>query len=764
LFKKLFIITMLSLYAFAIPADIQFSDLELSSADMLHFNIKVDNPGYGTYKTLMLSDIKSGNIKQLTFFPEKIMYLEDTGQFQIQNRFGIFRTDANLTNFTPIEQFSTFTRTFRLERGKIYPIYCSPDGKYLTYIKAKNNTQGNLTLLNISTQKEIMISENIELSLSKEIALWSDDSKFLIYTKEGAIYYYSIEHLNANRVFTESLRKIGQGILSNVAWGLKNDLYYVSEFLIYKIGSREFFTRALYKDILRIGLILGKIPFNFDPNFDSFWISPDGSKILLSKAGRNIFLYFLNSEDYITTGDIQSLPYLYLPRNTSIAKVIWSEDDQVTILTRSIEKGMKKSILFRMNIPKAGTIAGFTQTADVQVNDIILSPNNQNIAILKDNVVEIKAYSSWKTLYSINHPAPLAAIWKSDTLLFISGSAYTELYDTTEKKSSLITLSQGSEKGYSEDEKAIILKTNNQAYKLDLEKNSWAKTDNYAVKEPGVVSTSYRAYLTDSTISGYNNMIMIRNIKADIFGTTPLFSIALNNQFEAMPEKEEKIDFDNFTHGSRVRAREIALTFDVVDSIEGIPTILNVLSDYKIKCTFFINGEAIKRYAGAVKEITDSGQEIGSLFYAYFNMIDSKYNLDKNFIKLGLAINEDDYFNATGKELSLLWHAPYYFINSDITSASRDMGYIYIGRDMDVMDWVTRDISGYTTGIYLPAIKLVERILKEKKPGSIISMAAGIPKGEREDYLFQKLDILINALLNLGYSIVPVSTLIEHAK
>jgi hypothetical protein len=66
--------------------------------------------------------------------------------------------------------------------------------------------------------------------------------------------------------------------------------------------------------------------------------------------------------------------------------------------------------------------------------------------------------------------------------------------------------------------------------------------------------------------------------------------------------------------------------------------------------------------------------------------------------------------------------------------------------------------------IYLPAGRLIERVVAEKKPGSIVPIRVGIPRGGREDYLFQKLDLLIDALLKKGYRIVPVTTLIEHVQ
>jgi peptidoglycan/xylan/chitin deacetylase (PgdA/CDA1 family) len=198
--------------------------------------------------------------------------------------------------------------------------------------------------------------------------------------------------------------------------------------------------------------------------------------------------------------------------------------------------------------------------------------------------------------------------------------------------------------------------------------------------------------------------------------------------------------------------------------VEGLPTILSALREYNLRCTFFVNGGAIRSYPDAIQEIAESGHEVGSLFSMYFDMTDARFRLDKEFIKRGMAQNEDEYFAATGKELSLLWHAPYYFVNSDTLQATREMNYVYVGRDVDPLDWVTRQMSITTRDIYYPAGKLVERVMAEKKPGSIVPVMVGRPIGERQDYFFHKLDLLIDALIKRGYDIVPVSVLIEHAE
>ena len=69
-----------------------------------------------------------------------------------------------------------------------------------------------------------------------------------------------------------------------------------------------------------------------------------------------------------------------------------------------------------------------------------------------------------------------------------------------------------------------------------------------------------------------------------------------------------------------------------------------------------------------------------------------------------------------------------------------------------------------TRDIYFPASRLVERVVKQKKPGSIVPVLVGRPDGKRDDYFFHKLDLLIDALIKKGYDIVPVSVLIEHAE
>lgn len=759
--KKNISILILILICTYIYSEVTFSNLDVTPDDKLIFKASADLPEWENYETLFISTLQDSTIKQLTFFPEKLTLLDNQKVLQIQNRFGVFRSDSDLKNVHAIDLFPAFVNGSEIGTGKINPIQASPDGKFLIYSRPVSTAYGELCLYDLTNSVEIIISDDFELTLNNDIALWSPDSKYFVYSSKGHLYYFSIPQYEENRIIAENLREVSEGTLSAASWDSSNHLYYITGSLVYRIASTEFFTQSLYIRILRMGNIAGKIPFDFDPNFDTFWISPDGEKILLNKGGGNIILYFLNIEDYVSTGSTKSLPYLYLPRNTIVTKVLWSKSDVITLLAKSLENGKVVSSIFRLDIPLAGDISAFKQTLNEGVVDIILSPEETQIALVTDTGILIYNYNTFSKKNEIEFDTPVSALWRSETELIIAGIYSCNYYNIATNTNTLICLSQPGDFGFSDDYSLIKTSLNGDYYQRGFLDTDWKASTSFSIQENEVASTNFRVYLEVTTRGSYNNIVMVRNIKQ--YGTEPLFPPEVF-EYETFPAKDEPVSFENFTHGSRIRGREIALVFNVIDSIEGLTAILNILAQYRLRCTFFINGEAIRRYPAAIREIAESGHEIGSLFYIPFNMTDSRFSIDKEFIMNGLARTEDEYFNATGKEVSLLWHAPYYFINTDMIDASAEMNYIYIGRDIDSLDWVTEDDLLVTSGIYLSASDLVERIVEKKQPGSIVSIQVGIPEEKRDDYLFQKLDLLINGLIQRGYFIVPVSNLIENSK
>ncbi len=779
--RKTLLLACLLLAAAVSFGQVTFSGLDLSASDRLLFKASVASSSAGAFDTLFLADPRTRSLRQLTFYPEEVQLLQDRDVLQIQNRFGVFRSQPDFGSLAPIAMFPSFVGGSQVQSGTIAPMQTSPDGRYLLYLNRRSAAYGDLTLLNVSTGTQTVVSSRVELSLEALPASWSPDSAFIVYAKASNLYYYSLSQLQDNRVLAEDLRNIGPGSLANIRWAGAGSLDYISGGIVYAIDPNELFTRALYTGFLKIGTVVGKIPFQFDSNFDSFWVSPDGRNLLLNKGGRNIFLYYITLDDFHASGTPLSLPYLSLPRDTTVRKVLWSAGNVVTMLCETRNGGVRGTAIFRLTQDSTGAYGAFTRTDDQGVRDVSLSPDGTRAALMTPDGVTWKNYATWQEQGRFPHPDPLHVLWLGDDELLVAGAWYIERHTlgsstdtaagaagatagaagTAGAASTLLALSQPGEFGHAVNSDTVLMRLRGQAYSFDEQAGAWAISTDFTVRDHAAATDNYRVYLQPSARGSYANLVMVRDARG--FGTVPLFPPE-SLTFEPFPASDDPVDFTNFMHGSRIRRREVSLVFNAVDSAEGLTTILNTLSTYGVKATFFVNGEFIRRYPDAVKEIADSGHEVGSMFYAAFNMTDARFSVDRQFVKSGLARNEDDYFAVTGQELSLLWHAPYYIVNSGIIAGAAEMNYTYVGRDIDSYDWVAATESNQARGIYLRSADLVERILGLKKPGSIIPLQVGAGEGRRDDYLFQKLDLLVNELVRQGYDVVPVSTLIQDAR
>lgn len=764
------VIALLMLGTLHLTAEAEFSGLDLAADNTLLFETTVEIPDRGPYRSLFRADLGDRSLEQLTFFPEHVALLPESGQLQIQNRFGVFRSRDGLARFAPLEDFSSFVDGRDIATGKIRPLRSSPDGRFLIYTEQQSGVEGDMVLQDLDGDAEVTVAEGVPLAMEGPQVSWAPDSRFFVYEKEGRLYYFSIDQYENDRVVDEELRRLGDGTLASTYWGGSNELYYIDGSLVYRILGVELFTRTLYRDFLRVGSVVGKIPFVFDPNFDSFWISPRGDKILLNQGGQNVFLYVLRRDDFSFSGSGNALPYLYLPRNTRVNSVSWSREGTITLLTGSLERGSNESSIYRMRI--RGSDFSFTQRDSSAVSDVVLSPSAEYAAILNPQGVIIRDYESWEILAEYSHPRPMTARWLGENRILLAGEYRVEVLDygsggpeaENAPEVRLLTLSQVQDKGFAADDGGILAINQGDYFRYSSDEG-WTPAEQTPFRETGVANEDYRVYLETLDSGSYRNIVMLRNIQG--VDTTALFEPP-ERSYEAFPSEDEPVNFRNFSHGSRIRRREVSFVFNAIDSVEGLTEILNTLAGYDITATFFVNGDFIRRHPGAVREIAESGHEVGSLFYTYFDMTDNRYQITEDFIRQGLARNEDEYFNATGQELSLLWHAPYYFVSPAILRVSEELNYTYVGRDVDSLDWVPRRDDTGLSRLYRPGVALVERILERKKPGSIISMTVGKPglgtDAERDDYLFQHLDLLINRLIERGYDVVPVSTLIEHAR
>jgi peptidoglycan/xylan/chitin deacetylase (PgdA/CDA1 family) len=775
--KRSIAILALSVMIAAEWAELEYKGLDLGKDDSLLFSTQVEQPGEGIYDTLFASDLNGGGTAQLTVFPERVALVDGGARLQVQNRFGLFRSDRSLSGLAPVAGYPAFARGSSVRQGRLLPCATSPDGSYVLSVVPTSPAYAKLVLFDVAKGSETVVASNLGYSIENLPARWSSDSRNFVYSKDGSIYYYSVDQLSGSRVLDEEYRRIGDGRIQCARWASDGSLFYLKDNALFRILPAEFFTQALYRGVAGMGVLAGKTPFPFDPNFDDFWVSRDASRIILSKGGRNLFLVYLDPDDFGSDPRVTALPYLFLQGDTMVRDVLWPAGGLVTVFTGSLRDGARSSGAYRLSAPPDPALVGLApavQSLDATgALELVLSPDESKVAEVTNAGVTVRSYNDWSVQSRVKAPDALHALWLSEDRIIVAGASLIETVVLSTGQRSLVALSQAEKYGRSDDgtfyaqaggtpysRPAMSGDAIAKAAASGAATGGWIPVPTFAALGPASSSPVYRVYLDALAAGPYKNDLMIRSVKA--LGTRPLFPPPATS-YAPFPDRDEPRSGASFDHGSRIRRRELAIVFDAIGSADGLVGVLNALKDYGITATFFVNGEFVRQSPGAARLLAGSGNEIGSMFFTAVDSTDVRFKIDTEYVRRGLARAEDEWFAATGKELSLLWHTPYYTVNTDILAAGASMNYTFVGRDVDPLDWVTRADIARLPGSYLDAHRIVEKVVAEAKPGSIIPIRLGIPAGGRDDYLFREMALLIDDLIGSGYRIVPVSTLIEHA-
>lgn len=734
-----------------------FSNLNLSQDNRLLFSLDSHQTGYRqAYSTLVLHDLDEKEQQLLSYYPERVYYPGQGNLFFLQNRLGLFRGDMEAQIMSAQDFYPHFSASNAPGLGRLEPVSISPAGNYVVYYRQLSLVKGSLVLHDLNHGDEYVITEDFEPEYQHELVKWSPDSRLFCYSKGGNLYYFSIAQYLEGRSLLESAHLIDKGNINSFNWGRDNSLYYINDRNIYRIHSTEIFALSFYDTPLQIGTVAGRLFVDFDGNKDRFWLSPDGGHVLIRKGEGNVFLYDLQFRDYNLNSQLQALPFVKLPVGSSVQKILWSEEGKITMLVENRLQQGGGNLVFIYDPGKNGNQIVSLNHQNVQ--DIELSPDEDYISLIYPDSLSIRDYQSWDLIKEASIGNLLHHYWKNNRTLLLFGEDWSGQWDMYTEESSWRFISQCDRFGFNADGD-IQIESSGKDLVYQSETGNWSPVaDNY-LREAQLSSASYRIFTEHSSDIFFDEMVMIRKING--YGTQRLideYPVIL----EDYPDVDRQIQQEKphyFVHGSRVRNREVALVFDITSEDDGLMDVLNTLADYGIRATFFVNGDFIRKYPEALKILTGEGHEIGSMFYTNMDMSDRKYTIDKDFIIRGLARNEDEFYKASGREVSTLWHAPWYFVNSTILEATKEINYTYVSRDIDSLDWVGLE----NQSLYADSSNLIERIMEQKKPGSIVSMSIGV-ESEREDYLHQKLDLIINGLLKQGYEIVDVSTIMENAR
>ena len=689
-------------------------------------------------------------LRQLTAFPEKIDLLENGRTLQVRNSFGALRIPVQGGLPASIPGLPSFAGgNPGAMGGRAEEMAASSDGRWLLYLEPQSPAMGSLFMLDVQTGAKSLVASGLDRPEKAFPASWSPDSRLFIYSRGAKLYYYTAGSPSAPA--DERTRLIGEGTVNSVSWGRGGDFFYIRGSNVYLVRGAELFARAIYADILDIGTVAGRLPFEFDPSFDSFWIAPDAGSLLVSKGSRSLFFFPLFGTEDDSSRAV--LPFFLLPRSCAGIKVLWPASGPVTILAAVPEGAGAHINVWRLSPAGSAGQSFEPLMMPASFHQASISPNGNLAVLWGPGGVLLYDYVNWKRLEALSPLPGYACFWIGNNELIIGDDQKIErirlLPPEAETAPSyraaghdLICLSRATQFGFEEGSLRVLARNGDSWFVTDG-RNPWAATGGPRIRSPSQVSAQYRVYLEGQRQGLYSNLPMVRNLSST--GTFPLFPPAASGSPAAVSSPGEA-----------------ALCFDLYDDDTGLPDVLDALNRRGIRATFFINGEFIRRHPRIVAELASSGHEIASMFFSLMDLSDARYRTGADFIAQGLARNEDEYYRATGKELALLWHPPWYVVSQDIIASAAKAGYVTAGRDIDPMDWISRDDEKGIGLHQLSPPEMVDRIVNALAPGSVIPVRLGLLPGGRGDYLFNRINVLIDAMLREGYTLTTVSALMER--
>jgi len=185
----------------------------------------------------------------------------------------------------------------------------------------------------------------------------------------------------------------------------------------------------------------------------------------------------------------------------------------------------------------------------------------------------------------------------------------------------------------------------------------------------------------------------------------------------------------------------VALTFDDGPTKTHTPRLLDILKEYNVKCTFFMQGVNVKARPETVKRVYDEGHEIGNHTYDHPNLtkisfkeVDSQLNKTADLIK-----------DACGFRPRLV-RPPYGSTTYSLRDHMRDE------LDMPCIKWSVDARDSFTDS----ADEIVQTCLNETKDGDIILLH------DTHDYSVDAVPRIIKGLQDKGFTFVTISELLTR--
>ena len=728
--NPLFLLVIVCFYSSFLFAKNSFGSADLNNSDEILFTVKQDAAGTEPFNALFYTKLKNGSpesIPQLiTCYPEKMELLENGTVLQIRNRYGI----ARYSSLTKKLKWVVQSEDVPVNSLPVSYFEVSSNGKWLCRIEKESFNKGVLVLENTENGKKVVLCDNVEQSYEKIPVKWAPDSSVLVYQKNGCIYFCNPDALLRGVEIDEKYRKIGRGSINSVNWATAKYLIYIDDYLVYQISTKELYTLGLYSGIIGQGKTIGRLPFQFNSQTDTFSSSPDMSSFVLIQNSR-LFSHLRrqsNSFDYMEV--LYSKPYSDSSASLVDTFVFWDNKAEPLVWLEKLPYDGTK---------ETGSVFKLTDKTEpvLEVKNSgkpFISPDGSKIAFYAGAAIYVYDVNTWERIGQLDGENIVSALWVNRSVLYVGGENTIKKWNFVTDVSEVITLSSVTDGFWGTADDTVILANskNGLCYTYNRQSCIWERFAKSLEPAFRTQNGRYRVFTGSTPNKYFENALYVRTLNKKAI-TVPVF----NRSVEKRPSPIK-----------------VALVFDAYDNADGLPRILSTLRKYNAKGTFFLNGEFIRRYPQETKQIHLNNYGVASMFFSTTDLTENSFIIDEDFIRRGLARNEDEYYQCTGSELSLYWHAPFYKIEPDIVNFSKNAGYTYVNSLQDRNDSALLDKD-------TSPIELIEEYCSTlaRTNGGIVPVTVGFAQGNRTDPLYNYIDLLICALIDNGFELVGIEEL-----
>lgn len=132
--------------------------------------------------------------------------------------------------------------------------------------------------------------------------------------------------------------------------------------------------------------------------------------------------------------------------------------------------------------------------------------------------------------------------------------------------------------------------------------------------------------------------------------------------------------------------KKIAISFDCAWGTDYTDTLLSIMNEKNVKCTFFMVQFWVEKYPDYVKKIDEAGHEIGTHSATHPKMS----GLSKQQVISELQTSSNAITAITGKKVEV-FRPPFGDYNNQLIDTANELGLYTIQWDVDSLDW--KDLS-----------------------------------------------------------------------